>query len=109
LQDIQHAGALVGEDLRGRSLVDDLSIFYANDFGVEDERFFDVVRDGEDGYSVVESVLPHLGEQDIAQGAVDSGERLVQEKQGRCGYGEGAREVDALTLAAGEIAGKSVS
>ena len=66
MQDIQHAGALVGQDLGGGTLIDDDSVFDANDFGVEDEGFFDVVRDGEHGDLVLCGLLLHLGEEDIA-------------------------------------------
>ena len=61
LQDLQHAGPLVGEDLRCGPLVDDDSLFDANNFGVEDEGFFDVVGDGKDGDALLRGVLLHAG------------------------------------------------
>ena len=108
LQDIQHAAALVGEDLGGGTLGDDDALFQANDFGVEDEGFFDVVGDGEDGDALLCGVLLHAGKQDVAQGAIDAGEGFVEQDEVRCGDGEGSGQVDALPLSAGEIAGKAV-
>jgi hypothetical protein len=106
---LQHAGALFGEDLGGGALVEDDSLFETDDFGVEDEGFFDVVGDGEDGDVAFEGVLLHAGEQDVAQGAIDAGEGFVEKDEMWSGNGEGAGEIDALTLAAGEIAGQTVS
>ena len=108
MQDLQHAGALVGEDLGGWALGDDDALFEANDFGVEDEGFFDVVGDGEDRDALLRGVLLHAGEQEVAQGAVDAGEGFVEQDQVRRGNGEGSGEVDALALAAREIAGEAV-
>ncbi len=107
-QDGQHAGALVGEDLRGGTLIDDETLFDADDLGVEDEGFFDVVGDGEDGDALIGGVLAHAGEEGVAQGAIDAGKGLVEEDEVGAGNGEGSGEVDALALAAGEVAGKAV-
>jgi len=67
LQDLQHAGTLFGEDLGGGTLVDDDSLFQANDFGVEDEGFFNVVGDREDGDALPRCVLLHARKQEVAQ------------------------------------------
>ncbi len=61
MQDLQHACTLFGEDLRCRALVHDDALFEANDFGVEDEGFFDVVGDCEDGDALLRGVLLHAG------------------------------------------------
>jgi len=94
--------------LRGGTLVDDETLFQANDFGVEDEGFFDVVGYGEDGDALLRGVLLHAGKQDVAEGAIDAGEGFVEEEEVRGGDCEGSCEVDALTLSAGEIAGETV-
>jgi len=94
--------------LRGGTLVDDETLLQANDFGVEDEGFFDVVGDGEDGDALLRGVLLHTGKQDVAEGAIDAGEGFVEEEEVRGGDCEGSCEVDALTLSAGEIAGETV-
>ena len=107
MQDSEHAGALFGEDLGCGTLVDDDSLFQANDFGVEDKGFFYVVGDGEDGYPLLRGVLLHAGKQDVAQGAIDAGEGFVEEDQVRGGNGESSGEVDTLAFTAGEIAGKA--
>ena len=91
--------------MRCRTLFEDDSLFDANDFGLQDERFFDVMCNGEDGNSAVEGVLLHEREQNVAEGAVDAGERLVKKDEVRGGDGEGAGEVDALTFSAGKVAG----
>ena len=84
------------------------SLFEANDFGVEDEGFFDVVGDGEDGDALLRGVLLHAGKQEVAERAIDPGEGFVEEDEVRGGDGEGSGEVDALALAAGEVAGQAV-
>ena len=91
--------------MRCRTLFEDDSLFDANDLGLQDERFFDVVCNGEDGNSAVEGVLLHERKQNVAEGAVDAGERLVKKYEVRVGDGEAAGEVDALTLSAGKVAG----
>ena len=105
---MQHAGALGGEDLGCGTLVDDGTLFHAKDFGVEEEGFFDIVGNGEDGDALLCGVLLHAWQQDVAQGAIDAVEGFVEKDQVRRGDGEGAGEIHALTLAAGEIAGKAM-
>lgn len=89
-------------------MVDDEALFEANDFGVKDEGFFDIVRDGEDGDALLRGALLHARKQEVAQGAIDAGEGFVEEQEVRAGDGEGSGEVDALALSAGEIAGKTL-
>ena len=85
-----------------------MALFEANDFCVEDEGFFDIVGDGEDGDALLRDELLHAWKQEVAQRAVDAGEGFVEEDEVRGGNGEGSGEVDALALSAGEIAGKAV-
>ena len=75
---MKHAGSFVSQDLGCGALVENASVFDANNFGVEDERLFDVVRDGKDGYAAVGGVLLHPGKQEISERAVDTGEGFVQ-------------------------------
>ena len=49
-----------------------------------------------------------LGEDGVAERAVDAVEGFVEEHELRVGNGEGAGEVDALTLATGKISGVAV-
>lgn len=105
---MQDAGAFGGQDLGGRALVGDASLLDADDLGLEKEGLFDVVGDGEDGDAQLRAVLPEGGDKAVAGGAVDAGEGFVEEKEGGVGNGEGAGEVHALTLAAGEIAREAV-
>ncbi len=79
-----------------------------DDLGVEEEGFFDVVGDGEDGNAEMGDVLLHAGEEGVSHGAIDSAEGLVEEEETGGGDGEGSGEVDALALAAGEVAGHPV-
>jgi hypothetical protein len=80
----------------------------ADDFGVEQESFFDVVRDGEDGDAELFGALLHAGKQNVAQAVVKAGEWLVEEKKFWLWNGERAGKIDALTFAAGEVAGHPV-
>ena len=89
-------------------MIDDGALIEADNFGVEQESFFDVVGDGEDGDAELEGALLHAGEEGVAEVAVEAGERLVEEKEFGLGDGEGAGEIDALAFAAGEIAGHAV-
>lgn len=80
----------------------------ADDLGVEEKGFFDVVGDGEDGDAEVGEVLLNAGEEAVSHGAIDSAEGLVEEEETGVGYGEGSGEVDTLPLSSGEIAGHAV-
>lgn len=80
----------------------------ADDFGVEEEGFFDVVGDGEDGDAEAGKVLLHPGEEGVSHCAIDSAEGLVEEEEAGGGYGEGSGEIDTLTLASGEVSGHAV-
>jgi len=57
---------------------------------------------------VICDVLLHQGKQDVAQGAIDAGEGLIEEDQLRGGDGEGSGEIDALAFSAGKIAWQTV-
>ena len=85
-----------------------MALFEANDFCVEDEGFFDIVGDGQDGDALLRGALLHAGKQDVAKGAIDAGEGFVEEDEVGGGDGEGSGEVDALALSAGEIARKAL-
>ena len=59
--------------------MDDGTLFHADDLGVEQEGFFNVMGDGEDRDALLCGVLLHAWKQDVAQGAIDSAEGLVEE------------------------------
>jgi hypothetical protein len=108
MEGLEDAGAFGGEDFGGGAQRCDASGCEADDFGVEQEGLFDVVGDGEDGNTEMRCVLAECGDEAVAGGAVDAGEGFVEEEEAGVGNGEGTGEVDALTLAAGEIAGEAV-
>ncbi len=88
-------------------MIEDASLFEADDFGVEEEGLFDVVGDGEDGDAALGGVPLHAGEEQVAERAVYAGEGFVEEDE-VCWSCEGAGEVDALAFAAGEITGEAL-
>ena len=67
-----------------------------------------VVGDEQDRQRETRLQLGELGAQAIAQGLVEGGERLVEQERARRGR-EGARERDALPLAARELVGKALA
>ena len=89
-------------------MIDHFAVLDADDFGVEEEGFFDVMCDGDHGYGQLRDVVPHAREQGVAHGTIDTGEGLVEEEE--CGFanGEGAGQIHALALATGEIAREAV-
>jgi hypothetical protein len=89
-------------------LIDDGALLQANDLGTEEQGFLYVVGDGEDGDVVLGGMMLHAGQEGIAEGSVEAGEGLVEEDQVRGGDGEGAGEIHALALAAGEVAREAV-
>src|SRR6185437_2965240 len=86
-------------------LGEDAAVAEDDDFGLQAEGLFDVVGDGDDGDAAETEGFAELGENGVAERAVDAVEGLVEEHELRMGNGEGAGEVDALTLAAGKISG----
>ena len=44
-----------------------------------------------------------MGEEFVAEGAVEAGEGLVEQKEAGVGHGESAGQADALALAAAEL------
>ncbi len=102
-QDLEHAGALLGEDARGRALVDDSSLFKANHLGAQQQSLLDIVSDGEYRSAELMGELLHAREQGVTQSAVDAGEGFVQQDEAGMGDGEGSGEVHALAFASGEI------
>jgi hypothetical protein len=76
-----------------------------DDLGLQAEGFFNVVGNGDNGDAAVEEGFAKLRKDGVAERAVDAGEGLVEQHELRIRDTEGAREIDALTLAAGEIFG----
>ncbi len=98
----------MGEDLSGGALGGDAAVGEAEDFGVEEEGFGDVVGDGQDGDAEAAGEVWEVGEEVVAEVEVEAGERLVeQEEQG--GGGDGGEERpgdgDALFFSAAEVCG----
>jgi len=81
----------------------DSAVAQEDDFAIEQEGFFDVVADGEDGDATAAESGPQVGEDLVAEGAVYAGEWFVEEEEPAVGTGIGAGEVDALALAAGKL------
>ncbi len=86
-------------------MIDDGALLDANDFGAKQESLFDVVGHGDDGEAELCGVLLHAGEQGVAQVAIDTRKGLVEQEETGCWNCEGAGEIDALALAAGEVSG----
>ncbi len=104
-EDVEHGRALFGEDAGGGALSYDGALLDADHVGVEQEGFFDVVGDGEDGDAELSDVLLHAREEVVSHGSINAAEGLVEEKERGFGEGEGSGEIDSLTLSSGEIAG----
>lgn len=90
------------EKFRGSGESDEASGLKKGDAGGKEQGFANVVRDEDDGFAEAagegaEFVLK-LGASD----GIERAERLIHEKDGRIG-GEGARDADALALAAGKF------
>ena len=70
----------------------DFAFAQEDDFGLELEGFFDIVRDGEGGDVAVAEEGSHFGEKLVAEGVVDAGEGFVEEHEFAVGGGEGSGE-----------------
>jgi hypothetical protein len=105
---VEDAEALVGKDLRNVALIHDAAVAEDDNLGLEVEGFFDVVRDGDDRDTTEAEGFAEFGEDGIAERAVDAVEGFVEQHELWLRDSEGAGEVDALALAAGEISGVAV-
>ena len=105
---LEEAGSVLGEDLCGGALGGDAAVGEAEDFGVEEEGFGDVVGYGEDGDAEAAGEMWELGEEVVAEVEVEAGERLVEQEE-KCGGGDGGEEGpgdgDALFFSAAEVCG----
>jgi hypothetical protein len=103
----QETVAVGGEDFGGGALREDAAVVEADDVGVEEKGFVDVVGDGEDRDVVVAGPVLHGGQELVAEGQVEAGEGFVEEQETGAGCGEGAGERDALGFSAGEAVGEA--
>ncbi len=106
---LEEAFAVLGEDLSGGALGGDAAVGEAEDFGVEEEGFGDVVGDGEDGDFEAAGEVWEVVEEVVAEVEVEAGEGFVeQEEGGGAGDGgeEGSGDGDALSFSAGEVLGE---
>jgi len=90
-----------------RGAGNDAAGFEQDDAGSEKQRFAEIVGDEDNGFA---EAVGEGAEFTLELGAGDRVERaegLVHEQNGRIG-GEGARDTDALALAAGEFAGPTM-
>ena len=108
MQGLEDAEAFVGEDFGDVALCVNASVAKDDDFGLQAEGLFDVVGYGDDGDAAEAELFAEFGKDGVAERAVDAGEGLVEEHELRVGNAEGAREVDALALSAGEVFGIAV-
>lgn len=104
-ESVEDAEPFCREDLGDVAVVLDTAGFDTKDLGIEQESFFDVVRDRDDRDATKAKRLAEFRKNGIAEGTVDAIERLVQKHQLRVGHRKGACEVDALALASGEVFG----
>ncbi len=86
---------------------DDAAFGDADDFGVEEEGFADVVGDAEDGGWAEPGA--ELVDELVADGGVEAGEGFVEEEDASGGAKGGADDGDALALASGELVGEMIS
>lgn len=93
----------VGKDLVGGALSGEVAGAEAEDFGVEQEGFVRVVRDGQGGHGADGEVGAKPRQQGVAEGAVEAGEGFVEKEEPGVRHGEGAGQADALAFAAREL------
>jgi hypothetical protein len=82
----------------------DFAFAQEDDFGFELEGFFYAVADGEDRDAAGCEGRTHEREKIVSESVIEAREGLVEEKKLAVWSGKGAGQVDALALAAGEVA-----
>ena len=91
------------QKILGRSAGNDAAGLEQDDAGSEEKGFAKIVGDKDDGFSKATGEGAEFALKLGAGDGIEGAEGLVHQEDGRIG-GEGARDADALTLAAGKFA-----